>query len=364
MRESFFTADDPAWAEALRAAIHDVYHFPEYARLYGRIEGGDARAFVANDGPCTFFVPLIVREVPGRLCNGQDIRDATVPYGYPGPLVAYGDGFTEADQRVFLRRAVGAFCTRLREERIVSTFVRLHPLLPVDPVVLGQFGALVPSGETVAIDLSLPTEALWRQMRSNHRRDITKAKGRGEVADVDPTWTGLGGFMQAYRETMTRVGANPYYLFADEYYGALRSALGDHIHLWTVSAGLDVMAGALFTECRGIVQYHLGGTLDRFLPGNPLKLLFHRAADWFKRRGNRWLHLGGGVGGVRDSLMHFKVGFSPRTFPFYTWQVVLDPDMYAKLLLRARRDRPLDTPRSSFFPAYRQPVGATLRGIA
>jgi hypothetical protein len=354
VRESFLTADDPAWTEALRAATHDIYHFPEYARLYGRIEGGDARAFVASDGPCTFFVPLIVREVPGRLCNGQDIRDTTVPYGYPGPLVACGDGITEADQRVFLRRAVGAFCARLREERIVSTFVRLHPLLPVDSVVLGQFGAVVPSGETVAIDLSLPREALWRQMRSNHRRDITKAKGRGEVADVDSAWTGLGGFKQAYRETMTRVGANPYYLFADEYYVALRSALGDHIHLWTVRAGSDVMAGALFTECRGIVQYHLGGTLDRFLPGNPLKLLFHQATEWFQARGNRWLHLGGGVGSGHDSLKHFKLGFSPKTFPFYTWRLVLDVNTYDELLARAGRTAAPDAQPPLFFPGYRE----------
>ena len=216
LSQSFLTADDRAWTEALRAAAHDVYHFPGYARLCGRMEGGEACAFLASEGPCTFFVPLIVRDLPGQLRNGQDIRDATVPYGYPGPLVAYGEGVSDANRHEFLQRAVGAFIDALRERRIVSVFARLHPLLPVDPAVLGQFGSVVPSGETVAIDLSVSDEARWLQMRSNHRRDISKATKRGEVAEPDATWAGLEAFVQAYRETMTRTGANPYYLFADE----------------------------------------------------------------------------------------------------------------------------------------------------
>ena len=354
LRQSLLSVDDQAWTEALRTVVHDVYHFPGYARLSGRMEGGEARAFVASDGPSTFFVPVIVRDLPGRLRNGRDIRDATVPYGYPGPLVAYAEGASDTDRRTFLHGAVSAFVECLLEQRIVSLFARLHPLLPVDPLVLAQFGSVVPSGQSVAVDLSLPEETRWRQMRSNHRRDISKATKRGEVAERDATWAGLDAFVQAYRETMTRTGANPYYLFDDGYFHALREALGDHIHLWTVRASSDIVAGALFTECSGIVQYHLGGTAERFLAGNPFKLLLHRAAEWFKMRGNRWLHLGGGVGGASDSLLHFKRGFSPRTFPFYTWRLVVDAGMYDDLVARARCAPAPDADPSSFFPAYRE----------
>jgi hypothetical protein len=354
LRQSFLTVDDAAWIEALRTVAHDVYHFPGYGRLCGRMEGGDARAFVASEGPCSFFIPFIVRDVPGLLRHEPPFRDATVPYGYPGPLVAYGDAVADEDRRAFLHRAVGAFLDALRERRIVSVFARLHPLLPVDAAVLNEFGPVVPSGETVAIDLSLSEDALWRQMRSNHRRDINKAKERGDLAERDAAWAGLDGFVCAYRETMARTGANPYYLFDDGYYRALRQAMGDHLHLWTVRAGSDIAAGALFTECSGIVQYHLGGTAERFLAGNPLKLLFHRAAEWFKQRGNRWLHLGGGVGGANDSLLHFKRGFSPRTFPFHTWRLVLDVPIYDELVVQAGRTPGPGVQPSGFFPAYRE----------
>jgi hypothetical protein len=356
MFDSLVSADCSGWDDAVLAVPHDVYHLARYAKLCGALEGGEAQGFIARDGHCRLFVPLIVRRVPSSLCNGDGSRDATVPYGYPGPLLSCDGASPGAPASTFLDHALEALVTRLRKERIVSAFFRLHPLLPVETAVLSRFGSVVRSGETVAIDLSLSEDALWRQMRPNHRRDVTKAKARGEWADIDPTWSALPLFVQAYRETMSRVGADSYYLFSDDYFLGLRDALQQHLHLWVVRSDGEVTAGALFTECGGIVQYHLGGTLDRFLPENPMKLLFHSATAWFRQRGNRWLHLGGGVGSARDSLMHFKLGFSGLTFPFYTWRVVIDPDMYGELLARVPRDTPVDAP-SSFFPAYRQPAG-------
>jgi hypothetical protein len=353
MRDSSLSVDSPLWADVLRGMQHDVYHLPEYAALCARIEGGEPQAFVASENSDTLFVPLIIRRVPPSLCGGENICDATVPYGYPGPL-ASGDGEAQNATGTFLARALEALMSSLQKQGVVSAFLRLHPLLPLDADVLRRFGSLVQSGETVAIDLTLREDALWQQMRSNHRRDVTKSLARGATAEVDPAWSGQRMFVQAYRETMTRVGASAYYFFPDDYFDDLRLALGERVHLWTVRAGSDVIAGAVFTECNGIVQYHLGGTLDEALPSNPMKLLFWHAATWFKERGNRWLHLGGGFGGAQDSLMHFKRGFSTRTFPFYTWRVVLNTKTYDDLLTRA--GRPPDASATSFFPAYRELV--------
>jgi hypothetical protein len=353
MREMMLAAESPQWSDVLQGMPHDVYHFARYAELCARIEDGEPVAFVASEDGDTLFVPMIVRRVPARLCGGEDIRDATVPYGYPGPIVSGDRGRISGDGS-FVDRAFEAMMSSLRKQCIVSAFLRLHPLLPVDVDALRRFGALVQSGVTVAIDLTLPEEGLWRQMRSNHRRDITKSLSRGETADVDPAWAGQQIFVQAYHETMTRVGASPYYLFPSTYFDDLRVALGEHTHLWTVRSGAAVIAGAVFTECNGIVQYHLGGALSTALSSNPLKLLFWRAMTWFKQRGNQWLHLGGGFGGADDSLMHFKRGFSPRTFPFHTWRVVLNPKKYDELLTRAGRKSDPGSITASYFPAYRQ----------
>jgi hypothetical protein len=355
MRAELISAHDDTWTATIRQLPHDVYHFAPYAQLCAMLEGGEARAFVATDAGHTLFVPLIFRTLPSRLAIAQPLRDATVPYGYPGPVTTSAGGQTTAPPKDFLCSAVQAMATQLQQEGIVSAFLRLHPLLPLDVSALSCIGSVVQSGETVAIDLALAEAVLWQQMRTNHRRDVTKARSRGETAVNDSTWSELPSFVRAYRESMERVGAHPYYLFSDEYFDCLRTALGDHLHLWIVRSGSDVSAAALFTECNGIVQYHLGGTLNRFLPTNPLKLLFHCAATWFKCRGNRWLHLGGGVGGAHDSLMHFKLGFSAQTFPFYTYRIVLDARVYDEVSERAGS---VNQSASSFFPAYRQPIRA------
>ena len=79
---SFIDPDSPRWSEVLGAARHDFYHLPSYARL----AGGEAMAFVAEEGGRRLLVPLIVRPVPVGVTGGGGLLDATCPYGYPGLL--------------------------------------------------------------------------------------------------------------------------------------------------------------------------------------------------------------------------------------------------------------------------------------
>ena len=74
--------------------------------------------------------------------------------------------------------------------------------------------------------------------------------------------------------------------------------------------------------------------------------------DWAQGRGNEIMHLGGGVGGEHDSLLQFKVGFSPLRNTFSTLRVVVDERDYGRLV--AARDSRLDpSSRTGFFPLYR-----------
>jgi hypothetical protein len=80
--------------------------------------------------------------------------------------------------------------------------------------------------------------------------------------------------------------------------------------------------------------------------------MMHFVAGWAKARGDRTLHLGGGVGGRADSLFHFKAGFSPLRHRFRTLRVVVDEDRYVALV--SALDAGLDpSDRAGFFPLYR-----------
>ena len=75
---------------------------------------------------------------------------------------------------------------------------------------------------------------------------------------------------------------------------------------------------------------------------------------WAKERGDQRLHLGGGVGGADDSLMHFKAGFSDERHVFRTLRVVVDAAEYAPARGRPRPRASIPTDLDGFFPLYRR----------
>ena len=84
----------------------------------------------------------------------------------------------------------------------------------------------------------------------------------------------------------------------------------------------------------------------------PAKLMIRYAACWAKGRGNRYLHLGGGVGGVDDSLFDWKSGFSPLRHSFYTLRAVVNETEFDRLMIASGESLWSQTP-GGFFPPYR-----------
>ena len=339
MRGRLITCEDPAWAALLAQAPHDFYHLTSYVDLSAKYESGVARAVLVEDGERAFLLPLIVRAIPG---GG---RDATSPYGFPGPI---GKGLEDP---AFLTAAFHEARQVLDAEGIVSLFVRLHPVL--NPLVPEGVGLVVDHGGAVAVDLSQPPDVIWQQARQNHRRQITRSIRSGHAVGFDETDAGFEAFKSLYRSTMKRLDAAAYYSFDDTYFTRLRSAMGERMRLAAVRIGNDVAAAGLFIEEDGIVEYHLSGTDERFAMFAPTKLLLHFMTDWARKRGNRWLHLGAGMGAPDDALLHFKSGFSPIRHRFRTLRMVIHAAEYVRLALE--HDPSVDPTRlDGYFPIYRQ----------
>src|SRR5262249_35273951 len=138
--------------------------------------------------------------------------------------------------------------------------------------------------------------------------------------------------------------------FDRQYVLRLREALGDRLHLCSVQVGAEVACAGLFSELSGIVQYHLGGTKDAFLADSPAKLMFDHVRRWGHERGNRALHLGGGVGGAADALFEFKAGFSRQRHTFETLRLIVDPPAYEA----ACQEAGVSTSAGGFFPPFAQ----------
>lgn len=350
MQVEFVAGGTAAWHELLHEVPHDIYHLPSYVELAAAHEPADAaaeaRAIILREGSRAMLLPMLIRRIPGTASD----RDAISPYGYPGPL------FQGGDDRDFVARASAAMVERLHAEGIVSMFVRTHPLLNRDLSGMESVGDIVEHGETVSIDLGQSDEEIWVGTRRRFRSYIHAAERAGRRAYLDERWENGAAFVRMYAATMHRVGARAEYLFGADYVRGLRAALGDRLHLCVVDVDGVIAAAGLFTEEDGIVQYHLSGTDAAYERERPTMLMLHFVRGLMKARGNRVMHLGGGLGGARDSLFDFKAGFSKDRQPFRTWRVVVDPVRYAELA-RARQPTADPAREGGFFPLYRRVGG-------
>jgi serine/alanine adding enzyme len=267
--------------------------------------------------------------------------DLITPYGYGGPVTAG----TEPPVPGF----AGAYEQWCRACSAVSTFVLFHPLYANQDLDLGF--ALEPLPGTIAWDLA-PDADLLAGMHRHHRRMVRRALGADAEVRVAVCAPGdveaLMGFRRLYTDTMQRAGADPFYRFGDAYW----SALADGVPMVNVQVwhGSEQLAGVLGLTGAPWLHYHLGASSESGRNLGASHLALYALARWGQEQGYSRLHLGGGVGGRRDSLFLYKERFAPGgAIPAAIGKMVHDPARYRELTGQT------DVSFEGFFPAYRAP---------
>ncbi len=267
--------------------------------------------------------------------------DLITPYGYGGPVTAGAEppvaGFADAYQEWCQARSA------------VSTFVLFHPLYANQELDLGFH--VEPLTGTIAWDLAHESDLL-AGMHRHHRRMVRRALGDDAEVRVAVCTPGdvdaLAGFRRLYTETMQRAGADAFYLFGDAYW----SALADRVPMVCVEVwqGPERMAGVLGLTGAPWLHYHLGASSESGRSLGASHLALYALARWGQEQGYSRLHLGGGVGGRRDSLFLFKERFAPNgEIPAAIGKAVHDPRRYRELTGQT------EPSFEGFFPAYRAP---------
>ena len=314
-----------AWDALLEElGVADVYLRRDYVELSCFVDRGRP-AFLTAGG---VVFAAIVREV------GRNIRDVTTPYGYGGPAgPGDGDAFYAAYE---------SWCAA---NRVVTTFIRFHPLL--------RNVALAPAQvvrHRLANTATWPLEAgvdLLAGMHQMHRRGVRKAIREGVEASIEPAPERMDDFAALYEDTMRRRAAEDYYFFPPGYWDALAGPLRRRVVRLDARRDGELVASQLHLAAAPWLHYHLGGATDEGFRLGASKLLFHAAAEWARANGYAELHLGSGLGGREDSLWEFKQRFSPHPgHEFWVGKLVHDAGAY-----RALGGDPEDL--GGFFPAYR-----------
>ena len=313
MSDGWLDLDGYAQAWAARGG-DDPYLRPEYLHAAAAIEEGEPAAFAHGD----VLYPFLVRDLGDGRC------DITSAYGAGGPI---GTG---AWRRPFLEAC--------RERGVVSEFIRFHPVLRNHAGLEGV--RLTELQDIVTVAVQADDDALITQMEPTARNKLRKAIKAGvEVSahrDIDRVES-------LYLETMHGMGADPFYLFPDEFFTRLER-LGDA--LTVLDAG---SAAGLFLSGGGAMHYFLSGSTLEARKLASTNLLLFEAMRRARDAGLETLVLGGGFRND-DSLDRFKRSIGSGRAPKVIGAAVHDPDAYRELCAAAGA-----SPDDPYFPAYRRP---------
>lgn len=354
-------ADVKTWTKLVNESpTPDVYFRPGYAAAYAS-DKATALALLLNTSRRRFLLPFLLRKLVVPLSYPGDDYDATTPYGYGGVLPLDRGEVTREDAAEMLEQ-LRCWCINAR---VVSFMLRLHPLLRQHSAFSASIadcsgGGVRNVGPTAAIDLLAWDDALCGPAGMNNgrrsdllhaRRHLTSRLTSCESAEAPEM---MQQFRSIYEETMSRVNASPFYFFPDEYYMSLLYLLRSDMAVGVAYYNGQPVGAALFLADSQFGHYHLSGVTREGKQHKAQTMMVVEGAQWMRRRGCLWLHLGGGRAPA-DSLYYFKRSFGASTFHYSYLALIVNRTRYDQLVNLRRAQTELATPVNEFFPAYRGP---------
>lgn len=320
---------------------YDVYYLCGYVKAFHIHGDGDPYLlYYEGDGLRAIYVYMRrPTSIPG-------VYDSVTPYGYGGVLFE-GDCSQEKAESFWK-----AYVKAMKEEAIVDSFVRYHPVLN-NAVAMRTISDVIDLGKTIAIDLSSP-EMIWDNIISKNRNMIRKAEKNGVeiLHGKDPSL--YGEFRRIYNATMDKDHAEKYYYFGEGFYDSIRKDLYDNHELFYAVYQGQIIAMSIILFANKQMHYHLSGSLIEFRNLAPSNLLLYKVSLWGYEQGFKTFHLGGGVGSGEDNLYRFKAAFNKNSnCQFSIGKQVFDQIKYDELVkIRIESDRLFDA-SSLYFPLYR-----------
>ena len=213
--------EDPRQREEWRSICRtfkeiDIFFYPEYVYLFELKGDGKAHCFVYYDGDNGIviypFLKRQINELPYFHDIPSDFIDITSPYGY--------GGYLRNNEQIDMNNFFKIFHEFCLQNRIVSEFIRFHPLLnnfaySPDNVEVTE------SNEIVGIDLTMSSDAIWTNMNPSCRNKVRKAQKHNIKIIKDDNFDKLDYFCELYLNTMKRLKAHNYYYFSNQWFNSL-----------------------------------------------------------------------------------------------------------------------------------------------
>lgn len=326
----------------------DIYYLSGYVKAFELHGDGEPLLLYYNSDTLRGINVVMKRDIAddkhfaGKIRKGEYLDIAT-PYGYGGWYFE-GDQ-TGADAESF-KDEYSAWCV---ENKVVSEFVRFHPILENASGINNDLYDMSFLGNTVAIELD-SEEKIWARFSSKNRGHIRVAIKEGVTVRIETSKEAFDGFRDIYETTMEHDDASSYYYFDKSFFDSIRNDLDGYYTLFTAYLGDRAIASSIMLYAGKYMNYHLSGQLFDYRRYAGTNMILYEAAKWGREHGYDWIHLGGGLGAQEGPLYDFKKSFYKKGDDklFYVGRKILHPQLYDELVKMRG-----ELPDSNFFPRYR-----------
>ena len=357
------TKDKPDWLKLLESPhCQDPHYMPEYLQIYEDMDqgepqkqfGGEGLLFVYGDGDNYILYPFIKKPIlESKELGSELLYDIAAPYGYGGPLACIRNSQLKDKLWSDFYRSFHQFC---QENSIVAEFARLNPIFENHvEVIIHSDGVVHKRGKIVYFDLTIPEEAIMKNMSKSRRQNIKSSLDSKKYefgSSLEPNYADI--FYKLYDITMKRIEAEAKYLFSERFFQNLFSNLGCCCVFHYVKYEDAICSAAINLAYEKTAYLYLQASNITSSSSYANVFLVYNSLIMFKALGFRAFVLGGGVSASEDSLFQYKYLFSPLTKESYIYNRIHIKGAYERLVgLRKARGEELSP---DYFPQYRSPV--------
>lgn len=322
--------------------LPDIYFDKNFGKLYEEIENAKATVFEFESSSGKIRHQFMMREIP----DIEGYYDIVTPYGYGGPLITECTG----DRSVLAEEFAEAFRKYCDENKIVSEFVRFHPIVN-NQADFRNIYETVYMHNTVGTDIANHADPVQEEFSKSCRKTIRQVMKNDVTCRVTESPKNLDTFIPIYYDTMDRDKASDYYYFPKSYFETCLKYYRENILLVEALYEEQVIAAGFYFVYNGIIQAHLSGTKEGFLTLSPAYMLKYETVRWAKENKISVIHYGGGTSNSEsDSLYLFKKKFTKNTeFGFYIGKKIWNEKIYNELCEKKNINRDA----VEYFPQYR-----------
>jgi len=351
------------WKDLLNEnSISSVLFSPEYFRLWELNGDGEAKLFFYKCNYGLVLYPFLIRKINDleffqQMKIDEIFYDITSPYGYGGPLVK---PYNESGIDLLLEGFIKEFSLFCKKNKIVSEFIRFHPLMENHANFIGRL-EIEKMNSIIYVDLSVAEEELWENYKRNNRKNIKKALRNYIEVAVDAKFEFLDEFLEIYHGTMKKNNANKYYFFPKKFFEFIRTNFNNNYVLFASKVNNKIVSVELAIYDKDIIYSFLGGSLSEYFPLRPNNLLKHKLILWAKEKNIKYYLIGGGYH-PEDGIFEYKHSFSKNGVKdFFVGRKIYDIKKYKifeksfkKYLLNNNLlINPIDLKEIKYFPIYR-----------